>query len=258
VSLAGRTALVTGGGRGIGAAVAERLALEGARVAVAARSLDQVGSVAASLRERGAEAAAFACDVTVEDEVARLVRDAETALGPVDVLVCNAGAASSAPLGRTSLEDWNRMLAVNATGAFLCVRAVLPGMTGRGWGRVVVIASVAGVSGARYIAAYAASKHAAVGLVRVAAAESAARGVTVNAVCPGYVDTDMTRETIRRIVETTGADEAAARDALLRRSPQRRLIEPAEVAHAVAALCAEEARGINGQCVVIDGGETMR
>ncbi|HVS13115.1 MAG TPA: SDR family NAD(P)-dependent oxidoreductase [Thermoanaerobaculia bacterium] len=257
MSLAGRTALVTGGGRGIGAAIAERLALEGARVAVAARSLDQVEAVAASLRERGAEAAAFACDVTVEDEVARLVRETEAALGPVDVLVCNAGAATSAPLDRTTLDDWNRMLAVNATGPFLCVRAVLDGMTSRCWGRVVVVASVAGLAGARYISAYAASKHAAVGLVRVAAAE-AARGVTVNAVCPGYVDTEMTRETIRRIVETTGADEAGARDALLRRSPQRRLIEPAEVAHAVASLCAEEARGIHGQCVVIDGGETMR
>lgn len=258
MSLAGRTALVTGAGRGIGAAIAERLAAEGARVAAAARSHEQVEAVAERLRERGDQAAAFACDVTVEHEVARLVREVETTLGPVDVLVANAGAATSAPLGRTALDDWNRMLAVNATGPFLCTRAVLDGMKSRGWGRVVVVASVAGLAGARYVAAYAASKHAAVGLVRAAAAEAAARGVTVNAVCPGYVDTEMTRETVRRIVETSGTDEAAARDALERRSPQRRLLQPAEVAHAVASLCAEEARGINGQCLVIDGGELMR
>ncbi len=175
----------------------------------------------------------------------------------MDILVNNAGIAHSAPLIRTDLGDWNRLLAVNATGTFLCTRAFLPGMIERGWGRVVNVASVAGLAGARYIAAYAASKHAVIGLTRSAAAEVAERGVTVNAICPGYVDTPMTTESLRRIAEKTGRSEAEALDAILAGTPQRRLIEPDEVAHAVISLCAEAARGINGQSIVIDGGELL-
>jgi len=254
VSLAGRVALVTGAGRGIGAAIAERLGDEGARVAVAARSSVEVEAVAERLRERGVDAHALVCDVTREEQVQQMARGVESALGAIDVLVNNAGAATSAPVARTTLDDWNRMLAINATGAFLCLRAVIDGMTARGWGRVVNVASVAGVRGARYVAAYAASKHALVGLTRVAAVEVAARGVTVNAVCPGFVDTAMTGETLRRIVETTAKNESEALDSIRRQSPQRRLIEASEVAHVVASLCAEGARGINGQAIVIDGG----
>lgn len=253
-TLMGRAAVITGGGRGIGAVVARRLAAAGAPVLVTARSLDQVEAVAARLRESGAHAVAAACDVADEASVAALMETAARELGAIHILVNNAGTASSAPLHRTSLEEWNRMLAVNATGAFLCTRAVLPGMVERGWGRVVNVASVAGLHGARYIAAYAASKHAMVGLTRAAAAEVAGRGVTVNAVCPGYVDTPMTRETIARIVERTGRTPEEAESAILGSSPMGRLITPDEVAGAVAYLCGAAAASVNGQALAMDGG----
>lgn len=256
--LKGRVALVTGGGRGIGAAVAERLAQEGASVAVAARSQEQVEKVAERLRSAGAQAVGLVADVSIEGEVACLVSETASRLGPVDVLVCNAGVATSAPLTRTSLEQWQRLMDVNATGPFLCMREVLPSMNRRGWGRIVVVASVAGLAGARYISAYAASKHAAVGLVRVAALEHARKGVTVNAVCPGFVDTDMTDETLARIEETTGLAREDALASLVGAAPLGRLIEPAEVAHAVLGLCAVEAGAVNGQCIVVDGGELQR
>ncbi|HSL84904.1 MAG TPA: SDR family oxidoreductase, partial [Thermoanaerobaculia bacterium] len=201
--LGGRVAVVTGGGRGIGAEVARRLAREGASVAVAARSEGEIGALAEELRHAGVRALAVPCDVTSEESVAALARAVEGELGPVDLLVNNAGIASSSPLARTTLEEWNRIFTVNATGTFLCTRAFLPGMMERGRGRVVNVASIAGVAGARYIAAYAASKHAVVGLTRSAAAEAASRGVTVNAVCPGYVDTAMTDLSVARIVEKT-------------------------------------------------------
>jgi NAD(P)-dependent dehydrogenase (short-subunit alcohol dehydrogenase family) len=252
--LAGRGAVVTGGGRGIGAAVASRLAAAGVRVVCAARSGDQVDAVAASLRAGGVEAWGVACDVTDEGAVARLMAEAKDRLGGVDILVNNAGSASSSPLHRTTLEEWNRLLAVNATSAFLCTRAVVPEMVERGWGRVVNVASVAGLHGARYIAAYTAAKHAMVGLTRAAAAEVAGRGVTVNAVCPGYVDTPMTEETIARIVERTGRSAEAARAALVESSPLGRLIAPEEVAEAVAYLCGAGAAGVNGHALVLDGG----
>ena len=255
--LGGRVAVVTGGGRGIGAEVARRLAREGAAVAVAARSEDEIGALAGELRQAGGRALAVPCDVTSEEGVAALARAVEGELGPVDLLVNNAGIASSSPLGRTTLEEWNRILAVNATGTFLCTRAFLPGMMERGRGRVVNVASIAGVSGARYIAAYAASKHAVVGLTRSAAAEAASRGVTVNAVCPGYVDTAMTDLSVARIVEKTGLDAAEVRERLAKASPQGRLLQPGEVAALVVYLCGPEAGGINGQAIVLDGGGTQ-
>lgn len=258
MSLRGRVALVTGGGRGIGAAVAEQLAKQGARVAVAARSESQVKRVADRLRRGGAKAVGLVADVSSEGEVACLVSETASRLGPVDVLVCNAGVATSAPLVRTSLEQWNKLMQVNATGPFLCMREVLPGMNERGWGRIVVVASVAGLAGARYIAAYAASKHAAVGLVRVAALEHARKGVTVNAVCPGFVDTEMTEETLTRIERTAGLDREKALASLVGDAPLGRLIEPAEVAHAVVGLCVPESGAVNGQCLVVDGGELQR
>ncbi len=258
--LAGRTAVVTGGGRGIGESVARGLARAGAAVVVAARTEEEIETVAAELSALEHRAAAVVCDVTDPVSVERLAEEAaglEADNRGIDILVNNAGIAHSAPLTRTDLGDWNRLLAVNATGTFLCTRAFLPGMVERGWGRVVNVASVAGLAGARYIAAYAASKHAVIGLTRSAAAEVAERGVTVNAVCPGYVDTPMTADSLRRISEKTGRSEAEALDAILSRTPQRRLIQPDEVAYAVISLCAEAARGINGQSIVIDGGELL-
>lgn len=253
--MTGRTALITGGGRGVGAAVAARFAMAGARILVVARTAEQVDAVAASLRAKGHEAHAEACDVSSPEGVARLAERAAALLGRVDVLVNNAGVALAAAVHRTTVEDWNRLLAVNATSAFLTMRTFLPGMIDRGWGRVVNVASVAGLRGDRYIAAYAASKHALVGLTRSAAAEAAPHGVTVNAVCPGYLATEMTEASVARIMTATGRTEQQALDALLQTTPQRRLIEPGEVAEAVAYLCTAAARGVNGASLVIDGGE---
>ena len=187
--------------------------------------------------------------------MADLAAAARERLGRVDVLVNNAGAGFAAPLAGVSLADWERMLAVNATSVFLCTKAFLPGMTERGWGRVVTVASVSGLGGARYVSAYSAAKHAALGLTRCVAAEVARSGVTVNAICPGYVATPMTDETLARIEERTGRTREEALDSILATMPQGRLITTDEVAHVVLSLCAEDARGINGQAIVIDGGE---
>jgi NAD(P)-dependent dehydrogenase (short-subunit alcohol dehydrogenase family) len=224
-----RRVLVTGGTRGIGATIAERFAAAGDEVIAVGRA---------------------ECDVTDEAAVAALFER----VGPVDVLVNNAGVASSAPLQRTSLADWRAQLDVNATGAFVCTRAALPGMLERDNGRIVTVASTAGVVGAKYTAAYTASKHAAVGLTRAVAAEVAGTGVTANAVCPSFVRTDMTSASVRRIVETTGRSEDEAEAALAATSPLGRLLEPEEVAFAVAFLAAPEAGAINGQTLILDGG----
>lgn len=242
-----RLAVVTGGGKGIGRAVVERLAAMGMRVLAVGRDRQALDAVVEQAPGRAWQLSAAVCDVTDEAAVEALFADA----GPVDVLVPNAGIAESAPLKRTSLEDWNRHLAVNATGVFLCLRAVLPGMVARGRGRVVVVASVAGLRGGAYISAYTASKHAAVGLVRAAAAEVAGSGVTVNAVCPAYVRTGMTERTLERIMAMTGRDRDEALTSLT--GSAGRLIEPSEVAAAVAYLCGEHAAGVNGQTLVIDG-----
>jgi NAD(P)-dependent dehydrogenase (short-subunit alcohol dehydrogenase family) len=224
-----RVVVVTGGTRGIGRAVAERFEAAGERV------------VALGRRD---------CDVTDEAAVAA----AFERIGPVDVLVNNAGVSSSAPLARTTLDDWRGQLDVNATGAFLCTRATLPGMLERGSGRVVTVASTAGRAGARYTTAYSASKHAAVGLMRAVAAELAGTGVTANAVCPAFVRTDMTMRSVGRIVSATGRDRAQAEAALADASPLGRLLEPEEVAFAVAFLAAAEAGAVNGQTLILDGG----
>ncbi|MCP4204105.1 MAG: SDR family oxidoreductase [bacterium] len=252
--LEGKGVVITGGGRGIGAAIADLLSREGARIVVSARSTDEIEAVAASLRAADRQAWAIPCDVSDPDQIAELHRAALERLGQVDVLVNNAGVADSAPLKAISLESWNRMMAVNATGTFLCTQAFVPGMVERGWGRVVNVASVAGKVGGPYMAAYAASKHAALGFTRSVAAEVATAGVTVNAVCPGFVDTPMTDESVARIVTKTGSEAAKAREHLQRTSPQNRLMTPEEVAFLVLSLCDPRAGGVNGQGLVLDGG----
>ena len=248
--------MITGGGRGIGAAVAGALGRAGAGVVVAARTVNQIDRVAADLRDHGARAWAVACDVTDEDSVKNLGHDARAHLGAVDILVNNAGNAASAPLKRMALADWNSMLAVNATSTFLCTREFAPGMTERGWGRVVNIASVAGIEGAKYIAHYSAAKHAVVGFTRSMALELKGSGVTINTVCPGYVDTPMTERTIANVEERTHLSRDKALAAVLASSGQARLITPHEVAAAVLRLCNDDANGTNGQAIVINAGSS--
>ena len=244
-----RVALVTGGGRGIGESIARRLASEGLRVAVVGRS-------AAELERVAGEVGGFAvvADVTDTAAIAEAVRAVEAGLGPVDVLVNNAGIAESAPLERTTDEVWSRTMAVNGTAPFARSRAVAPGMAKRGWGRVINVASNAGLRGYAYTSAYCASKHALVGLTRALAVEYARAGVTFNAVCPGFVETEMTTRAVERIQKTTGRDASTARAALEALSVQKRLMTPEEVAHAVFMLVPHEARGINGQAIGLDGG----
>jgi NAD(P)-dependent dehydrogenase (short-subunit alcohol dehydrogenase family) len=258
MTLAGRKAVVTGGGRGVGAAIARRLAASGASILVAARTTREVEQVASELRGTGADVRAVTCDVSDPRSITDLAGRARETLGAVDILVNNAGIAMAAPLARTTLEDWNAMMTVNATGAFLCMQAFVPDMMERGWGRVVNVASSVGLTGDRYICAYSASKHALVGLTRSVAAEAGGRGVTVNAVCPSYLATEMTEQTLARITATTGRSRDQALQAILSRNPQKRLIEADEVAAAVAYLCSEDARSVNGAALLIDGGELKR
>ena len=253
--LAGRTAVITGGGRGIGAATAIALAEAGASVAVAARNEAQVVEVAAQIRGDGLEAFAFRCDVTDPHQVRDLALSAREAMGRIDILVNNAGTATSNPLGRITMAEWEHIMAVNATGTFLCTQAMFEGMVEQAWGRVVNVASLAGLEGDRYIAAYVAAKHAVVGFTKAAAAEAVGTGVTINAVCPGYVDTPLTDETIARIRQLTGKSWHDALREILEQSGQPRLIRATEVAEAIVQLCSDEADGHNGEIVVLDGAD---
>ena len=244
-----KLALITGGGRGIGRAIALLFAQHGARIAVAARTREQVENVA---REIGDTAIAVVCDVADPASVAEMFAD----LKP-DILVNNAGVAESSPFVNTSDELWHRHLAINLSGTFYCTRAALPAMLEKGWGRVINIASIAAKAGAPYIAAYAASKHGVLGLTRSVALEVATSGVTVNAICPGYVDTEMVERGVERITKRTGRSVEEALDTLKRMSPQNRLVTPEEVASMALLLASEEGRGINGQGINIDGGTVL-
>lgn len=258
--LADRTAFITGGGRGIGRAVALAFAREGARVFVVARTTSEVERVAGEMRaECGDDAAAHApCDVADPRSVEAAFAAARAFFGAgIDVLVNNAGVADSSKFAETSDEFWRRHLDINLTGTFYCMRAALPSMVERGWGRIVNIASVAGKTGAPYVAAYTASKHGVVGLTRSVALEVAAKGVTINAVCPGYVDTDMTTRAVENIQARTGRGAAEALEAIKRMSPQQRLVTPEEVAALSVLLASHDGRGITGQAINVDGGTIL-
>ncbi len=255
-TLSGYTALITGGGRGIGAASAMALAKAGAKVSVAARNEGQVVEIAAEMRKDGLEAFAFRCDVADPHQVRELALSAREAMGRIDILVNNAGTATSNPISKITLPEWQHIMDVNATGTFLCTQAVYEHMAKRRWGRIVNVASIAGLEGDKYISAYTAAKHAVVGFTKALAMESRGTGITVNAVCPGYVDTPLTDETIARIMHHTGKSWQEALKSLLKQAGQPRLIRAHEVADEIVGIALEGSAGRNGELVVLDGVDT--
>lgn len=241
-----RRAIITGGAKGIGLAIARRLAQDGMRIVLLGRDRDALQTAAVELN-----ASYEVVDVTESEAF----KDAISELGPCDILVNNAGAALSQPFLKGTAHDWTSMLAVNLTATVIACQAVLPHMIDRGWGRIVNIASTAGLKGYAYTAAYSAAKHGVIGLTRSLAIEFAQSGVTVNAVCPGFTDTDLVRRASETIARHTGRSENEARTALERYNPQRRLVRPEEVAEAVAFLSRDAASAVTGQAIVVAGGE---
>jgi NAD(P)-dependent dehydrogenase (short-subunit alcohol dehydrogenase family) len=252
--LAGRHAVVTGASRGIGASIAAALAAQGMLVSLFGRDAAALQSVAARLGG-SAHAAAITVEVSDADSVQAAFAAARDRFGAVDILVNNAGQAASAKFTDTDPALWSQLMAVNVTGTYLCTRQAIPDMLEGGFGRIVNIASTAGLRGAAYISAYAASKHAVIGLTRSLALEYAARNLTVNAVCPGYVDTDIVKDAIANIMKKTGRSATEALGTLVATNPQRRLIEPAEVAETVLWLCRPGSESVTGQSIVLSGGE---
>lgn len=253
--LDGVHAIVTGGSRGIGAAIAQALGERGARVSIMARSLGDLRAHAAALEQEGVEVQQMECDVTDETSVERAFVKAQLAFGPVGVLVNNAGTAVAARFNATTREIWDSTLAVNLTGTYLCTQQVLPQMIALGEGRIVNIASTAGLRGYKTMTAYCAAKHGVIGFTRALALETAKEGVTVNAVCPGYTDTDLTDAAVGNIVSAMGKTPEEARSMLVRIIPRGVMTSPAEVAAAVVWLCAPESRAVTGIALPIAGGE---
>jgi 3-hydroxybutyrate dehydrogenase len=258
--LKNRIALITGGGRGIGRAIALAFAREGARIALCSRTSEEVEKVATEIREQfGVDTFYDVCDVANPKHVDKFYRATRSAFNDnaPDILVNNAGIAESATLVQTDDDLWHRHLNINLSGTFYCTRAALPAMLDKRWGRIINIASIAGKTGAPYISAYAASKHGVLGLTRSVAHEVAQSGITANAICPGYVDTEMVSRAIEKIKSRTARSEEEALETLKRMSPQHRLVTVEEVAAVALLLASDEGRGINGQAINVDGGSLM-
>ena len=252
--LAGRHALVTGAGQGIGEAISRQLLAQGAKVSVLGRRLEPLTQL---VREYQDHCQAVQADVADAQQVAAAFERAAQAFGPIDILVNNAGQAQSVPFMKMDGALWQNMLAVNLTGALLCMQQAAPAMVQRGWGRIINVASTAGLKGYGYVSAYCAAKHGVIGLTRSVALELAQKGVTVNAVCPGYTETEIVRSSIARVVEKTGRSEAEAMAEFVKGNPQGRLVQPDEVANAVLWLCGAGASAITGQAIAVAGGEVM-
>jgi NAD(P)-dependent dehydrogenase (short-subunit alcohol dehydrogenase family) len=256
MNLQGQHALITGGGRGIGAAISNALVKAGAKVTITGRSSESLEQHTSSLRELG-EARFQICDMTNQDSISSAFENSTRAFGPISVLINNAGQAQSQPFLKTSLELWQQMLEVNLTGTFLCTQAALPGMLEMGWGRIINVSSTAGLTGYPYVSAYSAAKHGVIGLTRSLALELAKKNITVNAVCPGYTETEIVREAVQNIVAKTGRSEMEARAELTKHNPQARMIQPSEIAETVLWLCNPSSSSITGQAIAIAGGEVM-
>ena len=255
--LAGRRALVTGGSKGIGRSIALALAKAGADVAVTARSLPDLEDVAGEIHAMNRRSLALTCDVIAPEQVRKMAAAVLEAWAGIDILVNNAGNAQSHKFLDHPDELWHRMLAINLTSAYYVTKALAAGMVEQKWGRIINIASIASKVGGRYIAAYTAAKHGLLGLTRALAVELAAHNITVNAICPGYVDTPMTDASVANIVDRTGMSQGAAREVLEKMSPQKRLIEPGEVAAVALLLAQDVGKGITGQAINVDGGTVM-
>jgi 3-hydroxybutyrate dehydrogenase len=257
VKLDGKTAIVTGGGRGIGEAIAIALAREGCSLAVAGRALASLEKTASRIRALGRDVLPVVCDVCDPAAVESMVAQVEGRWNRVDILVNNAGQSHSEPVHKLDVNTWRRVVEVNLTGTFLCSQAALKRMLPRKSGRIINIASTAALIGFRYAAAYVAAKHGVLGLTRSMALETATAGITVNAICPGWVESDMLREAIQTISAKTGGSPEQARAYLENDSPQKRIVQPQEVAHLVVALASDEALGITGQAISVSGGQVM-
>ena len=248
-----RHALITGAGTGIGAAIAKQLHNEGHNVSLLGRRLEPLAALAETL---GSASLVVTGDVTDRESVEKAFALATNSFGPVEILINCAGVAPTAPFHRMEFADWQKTLDVNLNGVFHCTQVALGDMKSASWGRIVTIASTASLRGFAYVSGYCASKHAALGLTRALALETATSGITVNAVCPSYVDTDIVRDAIQEIMAKTGRSEAEALQHFTQSSPQGRLVEPNEVAASVSWLCSENAASVTGQAIAIDGGST--